>query len=670
MYLSDEEKEEVIKLIRSDRFLPPRYRSSLFEDVPESELIWPGKTLQIEKSALPFQSIEHIDEPRSGTVVNASLFSIDDVSGRQKSGWTNKLIWGDNKLILSSLRNGSSYKQILDAGGIKLVYIDPPFDVGADFSIDVEVGGEDLNKEASIIEQIAYRDTWGKGKDSYANMIAERLRLISNLMAPSGTIFFHCDYRTSGINRLILDEVFGPENFLNEIVWLYGLGGSSKRYFPRKHDTIFWYSKSNDYFFDPPMIPASSQAMKGQDKKAPDYWDIPNINNMAEERLSYPTQKPEALLERIISAASEPGDLVMDFFCGSGTTLAVAEKLGRKWIGVDLGRFAIHTSRKRLIETQRSLATEDRPYRAFEILNLGSYERQFFSDNKDSLSEEQKLASEAQRRDQFLNLVLEVYGAQKTTQIKGFHGVKDNTLIYVGNLDSPVTENEVRKSISEALEQGITRIDILGFEFEMGIKPVLADEARESGLLLSMKYIPNDIFDSRSLSDGDVSFFDVGYLEVAARIEDLSLTIELKDFSVFHAHDDAHVVGNGLKKGSSKIIVDGGQAIKITKNKNGKLATKNLTELWTDWIDYWSIDFDFQSQKEILTTEANGEYREVWTGRYIFENEWQDFRTRKKRTLKTESAPYRYSKSGSYKVAVKVIDIFGNDTTKVVEVEI
>ena len=145
MDISEQEREEIINSIRQGRPLPARYRASLFEDALEAELIWPGKSTDVERTVLPFQSIEHIDEPREETVVRPTLFSMDEGSGRQTGGWTNKLIWGDNKLILSSLVHGPMRQQIEEAGGLKLVYIDPPFDVGANFSVDIEVGTYGIN---------------------------------------------------------------------------------------------------------------------------------------------------------------------------------------------------------------------------------------------------------------------------------------------------------------------------------------------------------------------------------------------------------------------------------------------------------------------------------------------------------------------------------------------
>jgi adenine-specific DNA-methyltransferase len=689
MDISEQEREEIINSIRQGRPLPARYRASLFEDALEAELIWPGKSTDVERTVLPFQSIEHIDEPRSETVVRPTLFSMDEGSGRQTGGWTNKLIWGDNKLILSSLANGPMRQQIDDAGGLKLVYIDPPFDVGADFSIEVEVGDESITKQASIIEEVAYRDTWGRGRDSYLSMIYERLLIIKGLLSTDGSILVHCDYRLSGPVRLVLDEIFGTDNFINEIVWHYTGGGRSTTYFSRKHDSIFWYSNSGQHTFniDKVRIPyketsgyAKGGIVAASGKKymphpdgtpVDDVWDIPIINPLSNERLGYPTQKPELLLERIIDGLSNEGDLIADFFCGSGTTLAVAERLGRKWIGADLGRFSIHTTRKRLISVQREKAEKNEPYRAFEILNLGSYERQYIAGIDMSLPADQRTAASAQRREQFLELILNAYGGKRSEQLPGFDGVKDNACVFIGPLDAPVTQDDVRKVIAAALKQKITRVDVLGFEFEMGIKPAMSDEARELGITMTLRYIPNDVFDKRAISKGQVKFFDVGYLDVKPKQDKSgSVTVELSEFGVFYAQEDADATAAGLKNGAAKLVVDGGQVVRVSKDKKGIIKKEILTKSWADWIDYWAVDFDFESQKEVIELQTSEGSETVWTGRYIFENQWQDFRTKSDRAIKLISAPHTYDVSGEYKIAIKVVDVFGNDTTKVVKLKV
>jgi DNA modification methylase len=383
MDLSERDKELIISAIRRGEPLPSRFRQTLFDDPQTVELIWPGKTTEVERTVLPFQSIEQIDEPRSEESSQLDLFSIDKISGRQKGGWTNKLIWGDNKLILSSLVNGPLRQEIEDAGGLKLVYIDPPFDVGADFSIDLDIGDEMVTKEPSIIEAVAYRDTWGNGIDSFASMIHQRIALIHNLLRDDGCLYLHCDWRVNSAIRLILDEVFGSESFVNEIIWSYRSGGASKtESLARKHDYILLYRKSEKFKINTKRerqyLEKSFMESK-VDEQGRFYVDtilrdtlegellivekdqtISRINtrpvlNLSAERLGYPTQKPEGLITLLTELSSEANDLVADFFCGSGTTLAVAEKLGRKWIGADLSRFAIHTTRKRLIAVQRDL---------------------------------------------------------------------------------------------------------------------------------------------------------------------------------------------------------------------------------------------------------------------------------------------------------------------------
>jgi len=624
----------------------------------------------MDTSVLPFQSIEHIDEPRKGTSQQFDLFSMSESTGRQSGGWTNKLIWGDNSLILSSLVNGPMRNEIDKAGGLKLVYIDPPFDVGSDFSMDIEVGDDSVKKKPSVVEEVAYRDTWGKGTDSYASMIHTRLKLIHDLLADDGTLFLHCDYRTSGITRLILDEIFGQERILNEVVWLYGLGGSSNRYYPRKHDTIFWYSKSENYFFNPPMIPATSQRMKGMDKKAPDYWDIPSINNMATERTDYPTQKPEALLQRVIECASQPGDLVADFFCGSGTTLALAEKLGRKWIGSDLGRFAIHTTRKRLISIQREASKAGQAFRAFEILNLGGYERAHQVGLDPTLDEDTKLVQASIKRDEFIELILSAYGAQKSDQLAPFSGSKSGTAILIGGIDSAVTQDQVQQAIDAALAVGISRVDVLGFEFEMGISPAMSDSAKEQGLTLTIRYIPNEVFDKRAIAKGQVKFYEAGYVEAKCEVKNKTLQVSLTDFGVFYRQNDADETAAELRNGNAKVVVDQGQVVRVAKDKKGVITKENLTSNWQDWIDYWAVDFDFASQPETITVIEDGKEVKKRTGKFIFENEWQSFRTKSDRSLELTSSPFSYADPGNYSVAVKVIDIFGNDTTRVFKIKV
>lgn len=690
MKLTDNEKRDIVKYLEAGKPLPEKYRFLLFDETQEVELLWNGKTNEVTNVVLPFQVIEQIDEPRSDAKFGnqGSLF---DTSGRQITGWTNKLIWGDNKLILSSLKNGPLRKEIEAQGGLKLIYIDPPFDVGADFSMDIKIGdGEDeesFTKKPSVIEEIAYRDTWGKGADSFIAMIYERLKLMYDLLAEDGSIYVHCDYRLSCHLRLILDEIFGSGNFLNEIIWTYSTGGASKEFYARKHDTVFFYKKTEKYTFNPNAVkqkrteksllraqnPTGARITADNEFKLPtDVWDVQALNPMAVERLDYPTQKPEDLIEKVIKASSNEGDLVADFFCGSGTTLAVAEKLGRKWIGSDLGKFGIHTSRKRLIGVQRELKEKSIDFRPFEILNLGRYERENFLATNDDLRAEEKSKQAERKEKEFVKLILSAYKAEPVESFVNIIGKKRDRLVAVGPINTPVSSKLVQEIVKECKEEGITKIDVLGFDYEMGLD---FGEYKDQGIDIAFRIIPREVFDKKAVEKGQVKFYDVAFIEakplVKGRGNDKEISIELIDFSVFYNQDDSGEVAEALRPGGSKVVVEDGQVVKISKDKKTEEISKEiLTKKWSDWIDYWAVDFDFASRKEIIKKiDDKGEEYEEWTGDYIFDNEWQSFRTKKNRNLDLVTSP-KVATKGKQKIAVKVVDIFGNDTTRVIEVKI
>ncbi|MCK9333489.1 MAG: site-specific DNA-methyltransferase [Candidatus Methanomethylophilaceae archaeon] len=707
--LTEQEQQEIIRYIAADKPLPDKYRFLLFEDKREVELVWNGKTNEVSNIVLPFQVIEQVDEPRKEKDVNCqkTLFDTDD-RGRQLKGWTNKLIWGDNKLILSSLKNGPLREEIEKQGGIKLIYIDPPFDVGADFSMNIEIGGDNFTKKPNILEEIAYRDTWGKGADSFIAMIYERLVLMRDLLAEDGSIYVHCDWRVNSYIRLVMDEIFGKNTFNNMIVWNYsGWNKKLASSFERRYDTILFYSKSESSIFHSYFKPWESKEayVKARKQKVrtdddgreyvlsdagggnrikryldevmcegvvvDDVWDLDKINNSSKEIIGYPTQKPEALLERIIKASSNEGDLVADFFCGSGTTLAAAEKLGRKWIGSDLGKFGIHTTRKRMIGVQRQLKADDKDFRAFEILNLGKYERQHYIGINHNLREAEQQKQLEEKEAAFVDLILKAYKAEKTDGFACFHGKRAGRLVCVGPVNMPVTRLLVEEIILECRKKRITKVDILGFEFEMGLFPNVLDEARSKGIDIAPKYIPADVFDKRAIEKNQVVFHDVAAIEVKPHLKKNSVAVELTDFSVFYSQDSIAHAEETLKDKTSKIVIDKGQIVKVNKDKNGIISKEILTQKWTDWIDYWAVDFNFESKREIIrvNNEESGEWEEIWTGDFIFENEWQSFRTRKENTLELKSV-FLECNPGRRKIAVKVVDIFGNDTMTIVEVTI
>ncbi|MDI7260758.1 MAG: site-specific DNA-methyltransferase [Thermodesulfobacteriota bacterium] len=747
--LTEQEKQDIVRYLEADKPLPDKYRFMLFEEKREVELVWNGKSNEVCNIVLPFQVIEQVDEPRSekGKSLQMGLFDMD-ARGRQLKGWTNKLIWGDNKLILSSLKNGPIRDEIEKEGGIKLIYIDPPFDVGADFSMDIEIGADTFTKKPNVLEELAYRDTWGKGADSFIAMIYERLVLMRDLLAEDGSIYVHCDWRVNAFMRIVLDELFATDNFKNEIVWekIRAVKAQTAG-FGNVKDSIFFYSKASKPLFnqqrkehDPEYIktmyrhtepdgrryrlhdftqtgqgaarnfgekgilspPAGKHWIWSQERiddglrrglivfsksglptvkryldevqgeALSDLWnDVNPMGSVSQERTDYPTQKPEALLERIIKASSNEGDLVADIFSGSGTMAAVAEKLGRKWIVADLGKFAIHTTRKRMIGVQRLLKKEGKPYRAFEILNLGKYERQHYIGVNPNLREEEKQKQLEEKEKGFLELILRAYRAEKVEGFRTFHGKKAGRLVAVGPVNLPVTRLFVEEVILECRQKHITKVDILAFEFEMGLFPNVLDEARAKGIDITPKYIPADVFDKRAVEKNQVVFHDVAFVEVKPHVKGNSVAVQLTDFSVFYSQDSIAYAEATLKDKGSKIVVEKGQIVKVSKNKDGIVSREVLTQHWTDWVDYWAVDFDFENKREIIRVKnaENGEWEEVWTGDYIFENEWQSFRTKKDRTLELQSV-FHECLPGRRKLAVKVVDIFGNDTMKIIEVNV
>ena len=683
--------------------------------------------------------IVNIEREREHVIGNLDYLWDVDSRGRQLTGWTNKLIWGDNKLILSSLKNGPLREEIEREGGIKLIYIDPPFDVGADFSMKVTIGDNNFTKRQNILEEIAYRDTWGKGTDSFISMIYERLKIMRDLLAEDGAIFVHCDWRVNSPMRLILDEIFGKENFLSQIIWKRTGGHHlSSTGLDVTYDSIFYYSKTDKYIFNQPYellskeeldekfpfteeetgrrfnhekLEKSSNAYSIGEKrtiqgktlttdvgwvwtqetfdkrieenpyviywtkngrpryknyadeykgrKIGDLWtDINPLASGSKERLDYPTQKPESLLERIIQSSTQKGDIVADFFCGSGTTMAVAEKLGRKWIGSDLGKFAIHTSRKRLINIQRERKSNGDNYRAFEILNLGKYERQHLLNSNDDLENEDRTQYLINKEQNYINLILKAYKARPVENLLNVHGLYNGHYVSVGPVDLPITKQFIKEVLDECVSNNITQLDVLGFEFEMGLKPQIINDAKQLGINLAIKYIPQDVFDKHAVEKNQVKFYDVSYIEADFELKDNEVSVELVDFQIFFTQ----INKNKFNKNGSKLQIENGELVNLI-NKDGHLKRETITTHWTDWIDYWSVDFDYESKKEFIIVDGE----EKWTGNFIFENEWQSFRTTDENELKLKT-PFYNIKKGHTKIAVKIVDIFGNDTMTLLDV--
>jgi adenine-specific DNA-methyltransferase len=520
--------------------------------------------------------------------------------------------------------------------------------VGADFTMQVQLGeeGVEVLKERSIMEAIAYRDTWGKGTDSYLHMMYERLTLMRDLLSNHGTIYVHLDPRMAPYVGIVLDQIFGsgekvPQGgagFRNELIWWYTAGVRGKDQWAKKHDNILCYSKSESWTFnwEEVAVPFESgmtewrytrggQAGKPMPKgKVPDdVLKIQLLNTMSVERTGFDTQKPEELLDRIIRASSNEGDLVADFFCGSGTTLAVAEKLGRRWIGVDLGRYAIHTTRKRLIQVQRDLHAEHKPYRSFDVYNLGRYERQWWQ------AERLKGADAEHRR-----IVLQFYKAAPLDNPPNplLHGKKGGAYVHVDQIDSIFSESELRAAAAAARGAGGRELHCLAWEFEMELALKKQAVEAETGLTIRLKYIPREIMEPNR---SECQFFEAGYLEAKAIRRDHKVDVELVHF-----------------------------APALAEAPEAEMAALRARAVKSpfDFIDFWAVDFEWREGKP-------------------FEHHWQDFRTRKDRSLKTRTdigweypsvSPVDGGDRGGIKhlICVKVIDVFGVDTTTVIEVDV
>ncbi len=639
-----------------------------------TELVWEGKydeygnrqEVDIAGCAIPMQRIESIDEPRRAAAATGQLELFeqqnpkqDDFRNRQVRKTNQR---GDNKLVMASLLQ--EFK-----GKVDLIYIDPPFDVGADFSMSVAIGDEQeaIEKEQSTLEMVAYRDIWGRGTDSYLHMLHERLTLISELLSEKGNIFVHCDWHVNYMARTLLDDVFGSERFVNEIVWYYynKMQGNVNR-FAANHDVIFWYSKSPKFIFHPQKEKRDETIRqlkrvwdkekgklvnaKGADGKViyietdertvDDVWRLSMLQPADRtENLGYATQKPETLIDRIIQASSNEGDLVADFFCGSGTTGAVAERLGRRWLMCDLGRFAIHTSRKRMIELQRKLHNEGKPYRAFDVYNLGRYERQWWQHDR------LQGADEEHRR-----VILEFFKAEMLTNTPSplLHGRKAGAFCHVDGIDSMFTREEAKQVAQATAQAGGRECYCLAWEFEMDLHLLVNALAQELGVKLKLVQIPREIMEKNRKAPPP-------FLEVAVLAAEAVYRSPLAPLKKGGTGSEVPLTKGDL--GGSLRAVD----IKLTQflPSLAEVPTKELEAIKEraiasgfDFIDFWAIDFNWQPGKP-------------------FTHDWQDYRTRKDRSLKTISdAGYTYPAPGKYTACVKVVDTFGCDTSITVEVEV
>lgn len=609
-----------------------------------TELVWEGKydeygnRREVSSSgmSMPFQRIETIDEPRQRILAQRGLF--DEVHSH-RDDFRNRLIWGDNKLVMASLL--AEFKNSID-----LIYIDPPFDVGSDFTMSVPIGDnkEKLGKDQSTLEMVAYRDTWGRGTDSYLSMMYERLILIKDLLSATGSLFVHTDWHVGHLIQSLLEDVFGKKRFLNQIVWWYvnklPTGG---QIFDRQHDLILWFQAGDKHKFNeirveseykgtqlqtkkvggvrvPIIDPETGKQVRvmSSDKPCGDVWRMNMIHAQSVERVEYATQKPEELIERIIRSCTDENDLVADFFCGSGTTLSAAEKLGRRWIGADLGRFSIHTSRKRLIDLQSAQHAKQIPYRSFDVFNLGRYERQWWQ--QDALR-----GAEEEHR----NIVLTFFRAEPLPNAPSplIHGRKATAYVHIDGIDSIFTREEAKAVARAAKAAGGTQVHCLAWDFEMDIRQAIAGIETELDVKIRLHRIPREIMEKNRTEVPP--FFEVALLEAEP------------------------VFRNGAKGKTVEIkLTNFLPSLTEVPSKELEALQERAMTSGFDFIDFWAIDFDWRPDEP-------------------FNHHWQDYRTRKDRSLKTVSdAEFSYGKPGKYTACVKVVDVFGCDTSITVEIEV
>jgi DNA modification methylase len=659
-----------------------------------TELIWDGKYKDAKKQgpvriALPFQTIETVNESAQERQRSLELFA----QGRETE-WRNRLIWGDKKYVLPSLLPEF-------AGKVNLIYIDPPFDTGADFSFTATIPDhpdtpEDettvFTKEPSILEQKAYRDTWGRGLESYLQWFYETGLLLHELLHETGSIYVHLDYHVAHYAKAALDEIFGCDRYISEIVWKRQTAHSDSHSYANLHDVIFLYTKSEHYGFNTQYIAYTDKhiaenyrykdekgifalgQLKAPGNRGPRYpwnrierhwrytkenmqklhdegrlyysknglpwkklylqemqgvvagtvWtDINPIHAQdSKERLGYDTQKPEALLDRILKASSNEGDLVLDCFVGSGTTAAAAEKLGRRWIACDLGRFAIHTMRKRLLGIPN--------VRPFVVQNLGKYERQAWQAAEFGVRElapafESGDKSPHSKELAYRKFILDLYHATPITGRTWLHGTKAGRMVHVGAVDAPVTLADV-KAIAKEVWKGAgtgkdtppkASVDILGWEFAFELNETAKQVAAESRVEVAFKKIPHEALDKKAVEQGDIKFFELGALSVDVKVKRREVRLELTDF-VIPIDDIPAEVRKAIKH-------------------------------WSQMVDYWAVDWDYKGD--------------------TFHNQWQSYRTRKNPKIELERT-HTYPEPGKYMIVVKVIDLLGNDTTKTLEVRV
>ena len=601
--------------------------------------------LQTNELVLPRKDVSGFFRGQVPNIPNAFNAALDGGS------WMNRLVYGDNLLTMQALLAGDPQTGLPSLRGkVDLIYIDPPFDSKADYRTKVKLPGVDLQQKPTVVEQFAYADTWEEGTISYLKMIYKRLVLMKELLSSNGCIYVHIDWHVGPYVKTILDDIFGKENFVNEIVWSYSWGIRTDSRWNRKHDTIYMYSKSaenikfnaNEVLEERQVSESTANRLKykgalikdgnkgrGDSELAlpSDVWYIATINGMAKERLNYATQKPEALLERIIKASSNEGDLVCDFFGGSGTTAAVAEKLGRRWITCDIGKPASLVMRKRFI---------DQEVNPFLYQSIGDYQKEAFHNNK-----------KLRRVGDLSQVVLGLFGAlpfsPEQVSDRNFGYVKGTrNLVMVDSPNRLTTAATVRRAVeakASLLGGDWDKVIVLGWNFAFDISQAI-EKYKNSNV--EVLVIPPDLLDKLSkkgfkklINDKTVRFSSLQYLVV----NPVEVTMN------GNGEDELNVsLNNYVLLSPDNIPLD-------DKDKEKLLQVMEQDPL--SLIEYWSIDPDYDGE--------------------TFRSTWQDYRE----NVDNDSDPLHcvYSTriamphKDERKVCVKAVDVFGFESQVILDVK-
>ncbi len=552
--------------------------------------------------------------------------------------WKNRLIYGDNILVMQGLLAGDSASGLESMRGkIDLIYIDPPFDSKADYRTKITLPNVNLNQKPTVIEQFAYADTWKDGTVSYLKMIYPRLALMRELLSEKGSIYVHIDWHVGHYVKILLDDIFGKDNFRNEIMWCYTGPSNSKKWFPRKHDVIFWYGKTDNAIFNFTDIKIPYKKMntgktsgifKGdyqldEDGKIPESWwtDITNVGRIQSELLNYATQKPEKLLERIIKASSNENSIVADFFGGSGTTASVAEKLGRRWISSDIGKPSIMVQRKRLIDNE---------VKPFLYQSIGDYQKEAFESSK-----------LYKRIGDLSQVVISLFCDDSGSGALGFGAehpqnlgyIKDKrTLVYIDSPSRLTGFNTLKKAIElrDNFLGGWEKVVVLGWNFAYDISSAI-NELNDSKL--EVLVIPPDLLDKlkskatykKLVDSGKIRFSSLQYLTIKP-IEKINYSDELEELNIS--------LDNYILLSPDNIPLD---------DKDKKALQELMASDPLALIEYWSIDPDYDG--------------------ITFRSKWQDYRENTANDSDplhvVYSAKIMVPKKEKRVVCVKAVDVFG-----------